>query len=420
MVLCRCLSSFDCTNIWRCDFSLSVRKVITEINHTLINMDQLLGLLGACCPCVPDFSTPYLSINNHKYKIIRLLGEGGFSYVYLVSQKSDSSAYYALKRIRCPFGANDEAFKNAMKEVKNCHRFSNAKTPYIVQSIEESVIQEKDGSRTVCILLPYFEKSLQDIINYNVLNNKTMEESEILRILIGICRGLQVMHKYKRVSRSGNVRGAGAGSGSGANELEEEADLLLPGDSEEEYDDDEDDGMSMGMLNNNSTGGLELEELIPFAHRDIKPANVMISAEGLPVLVDLGSCSKARLFIKTRQQALTVTDFAQAHCTLPYRAPELLDVETNTELTEKTDVWSLGCVIYSCCFGLSPFEKIELEQGANLTVAISSGKYSLPNDTRGYTKQLISIIESCLVIDSNARPSVDDILETALEMTRRS
>lgn len=350
-----------------------------------------LSIFSCCLPCIPGLSTPYLTIGNTQYKIIKLLGEGGFSYVYLVSHKSNNSLY-ALKRIRCPYGSNDEAFKNAMKEIKNHHRFVASKTPYIVQSIDEAIIQERDGSKTVCILLPYFEKSLQDIINANVLNNQVMEEQEILRIFIGVCRGLQVMHKYKKVTRQQ------------PQDLEEEGDLLLPADSEDE-------DLSLAS-------GLEMEELVPFAHRDLKPANVMLSAEGLPVLVDLGSTSRARLDIKNRQQALTLTDFALEHCTLPYRAPELIDVETNAKITEKTDIWSLGCVLYSCCFGYSPFEKLELEQGANLTVAISSAKYSIPSDTRGYSRELIKMIESCLVLDSTQRPTVDELLETALELAR--
>ncbi|EGV65745.1 Serine/threonine-protein kinase env7 [Yamadazyma tenuis] len=365
-------------------------------------MEAILSVFNCCFPCFPDLSSPYLIINNERYKIIRLLGEGGFSYVYLVSHKSHNNSLYALKRIRCPYGSNDEAYKNAMKEIRNHHRFTYAKTPYIIQSIDEAVVQEKDGSRTICILLPYFEKSLQDIINYKVLNNETMNEEEILRIFVGICRGLQVMHKYKKVTRAAN------GDTRSTTQSEDEADLLLP-----EVSDDE-EGLS------SSGAGLEMEEMIPFAHRDIKPANVMLSAEGLPVLVDLGSCSRARLTVKNRQQALTLTDFASEHCTLPYRAPELIDVETNAEITEKTDIWSLGCLLYSCCFGFSPFEKMEIEQGANLTVAISNGRYSIPENTHDYSPDLIKMIESCLVLDSKARPSVDELLEMALESQRRS
>ncbi|KAK6454269.1 serine/threonine protein kinase [Scheffersomyces xylosifermentans] len=359
-------------------------------------MDSLLSLLSCCLPCIPDLASPYVSINNHKYKIVRLLGEGGFSYVYLV--KSSNNSLYALKKIRCPYGANDESYKNAMNEIKNYHRFANSKTPYIIQSIEEAVISETDGSRTIYILLPYFEKSLQDIINNLVLNDQRMEEDEILKIVIGVCRGLKVMHNFKKTGRSTNTTST----------EEEEDDLLLPAGSDEEDD-----------VQSNIASGTELQELAPFAHRDIKPANVMLSAEGLPVLVDLGSCSRARLRIKNRQQALTLTDFAQEHCTLPYRAPELLDVATNTEITEKTDIWSLGCLIYSCCFGFSPFEKLEIDQGANLNLAISQGRYSIPQDRRGYSDELIALIKKCLVLKSENRPVVDEVLEAALNLTRR-
>lgn len=357
-------------------------------------MDILLGLVTKCLPCIPDISTPYVSINNNKYQIIKLLGEGGFSYVYLVAQKSNKNALYALKKIRCPFGATDETFRNAMKEVRNYHRFANSKTPYIIQTIDETVIDEKDGSKTIYILLPYFQKSLQDIINSNVLNNEDFEEDEILRIFVGICRGLQVMHKYKK-----------SGGRPISEEGEEEDDLLLNG--------SDDDDIS-------ASAGTELQELTPFAHRDIKPANVMLSAEGLPVLVDLGSCSRARFSIKSRQQALALTDFAQEHCTLPYRAPELLDVATNSEITESTDVWSLGCLLYCCCFGFSPFEKLEIEQGASLNLAIAQGKYALPENKKGYSDGLLNLIKECLNLDNTKRPTVDELLEKALSLSNRS
>lgn len=355
-------------------------------------MDAILSLVTKCLPCFPDLSTPYLSFNSSKYKIIRLLGEGGFSYVYLVSDKANASSIYALKSIRCPYGSNDDSFKNAMKEVKSYHRFANAQSPYIIKAIDEAIIDESDGSKTIYILMPYFQKSLQDIINYNVLNNDTMKEEEVLRIFVGICRGLKVMHRYKK-----------SGGRSEARDDDEEDDLLLNPVS----DDEEDQG----------TFGTELQELVPYAHRDIKPANVMLSAEGLPVLVDLGSCSRARYSIKTRQQALTLTDFALEHCTLPYRAPELLDVATNSEITELTDIWSLGCLLYCCCFNFSPFEKLEIDLGANLNLAISQGNYSFPADKKGYSDELLTIVKDCLKLDPTARPTIDELLDRALSLS---
>ncbi|EMG47682.1 ENV7 Serine/threonine-protein kinase ENV7 [Candida maltosa Xu316] len=356
-------------------------------------MDLLFSLCGACLPCFPSLSSPSIVINNNKYKIIKLLGEGGFSYVYLVSTNSQS--YYALKKIRCPYGVQDESFKNAIKEIKNYHRF---KSPYIISSIDELIQSENDGSKNIMILLPYFERSLQDLINQLVLNNSKMEESEILRIFVGICRGLKVMHNYKKVSNN-NPRFD-----------DDEQDILLPVSEDEDFEDN---------VNGTTAGDLQMSELVPFAHHDLKPANVMLSAEGLPVLCDLGSCSRARISVKNRQQALTVQDFAQEHCTLPYRAPELVDVATNTEITEKTDIWSLGCLLYCCCFGYSPFEKLEIEQGASLNLAILQGKYEIPADNNGYDPKIIDLIKQCLQLKPENRPDTDEILEKALEVSRQ-
>lgn len=47
--------------------------------------------------------------------MLRLLGEGGFSYVYLV-QDTTTSELFALKKIRCPFG--EESVSQALKEVE--------------------------------------------------------------------------------------------------------------------------------------------------------------------------------------------------------------------------------------------------------------------------------------------------------------
>ena len=35
----------------------------------------------------------------------------------------------------------------------------------------------------------------------------------------------------------------------------------------------------------------------------------------------------------------------QAHCTAPYKAPELFDVPSQCTIDERVDVWSLGCLL---------------------------------------------------------------------------
>lgn len=345
---------------------------------------ELLSYLS-CIPCLP--SSPYIKLGNKSYRINKLLGEGGFSYIYLVTDSNNS--LFAIKRIKCLFSENDEFYKFAINELKNYKKFIRFKSPYIIQSIDEDIIQEYDGSRTINILLPYFEKSLQDIINFNVLNNQLMSEVDILKIFIGTCRGLQIMHKFKQVKNQN------------FDSDHQEQDFLLNQEDEE---------------GEEELDRIEMEELIPYAHRDIKPANIMISAEGLPVLIDLGSTMKARVNVKNSQQAMSLMDFFAQNCTLPYRPPELFEIEVNDKITEATDIWSLGCLLYCCCFGTSPFEKIEIDKGANLMFAIKTCNYFIPE--HNYSPQLIQIINDCLNLDPLKRPSIDSLIEGCLKLSR--
>lgn len=65
----------------------------------------------------------------------------------------------------------------------------------------------------------------------------------------------------------------------------------------------------------------------------------MISDEGRPVLMDFGSCLKARIQIENRSVALLQQDIAAEQSTMAYRAPELFDVKTGVTLDEKVDIW---------------------------------------------------------------------------------
>lgn len=55
-----------------------------------------LFALASCVPCGPSSST--LKLNGRTFKIVKLLGEGGFSFVYL-AQDAESGRYFALKKV---------------------------------------------------------------------------------------------------------------------------------------------------------------------------------------------------------------------------------------------------------------------------------------------------------------------------------
>jgi serine/threonine protein kinase len=79
-------------------------------------------------------------------------------------------------------------------------------------------------------------------------------------------------------------------------------------------------------------------------HRDMKPANVMITADGLVVILDFGL---ARL-----SGQMTITRAGIPLGTLAYMSPEQARGE---EVDCRTDIWAVGVMLYEMLTGRQPF-----------------------------------------------------------------
>merc|ERR1711964_155356 len=133
-----------------------------------------------------------------------------------------------------------------------------------------------------------------------------------------------------------------------------------------------------------SQEGMAPGEVRAYAHRDIKPGNIMIDDDGeQPILMDLGSSAPSPTPITSRSLALAVQDQAAEHSTMPYRAPELFDVKTGSTVDTKVDIWSLGCTLYACLVGKSPFEMRSDETGGSLSICVLSGDWRFPDEGTG-------------------------------------
>src|SRR5436190_18709280 len=107
----------------------------------------------------------------------------------------------------------------------------------------------------------------------------------------------------------------------------------------------------------------------------------MISDSGSePILMDLGSIAESPLPITSRSLAIATQDTAAEHSTMPYRAPELFDVKTGTVIDTRVDIWSLGCTLYACLVGKSPFEMRSDETGGSLSICVLSGDWRFPDE----------------------------------------
>ena len=96
-------------------------------------------------------------------------------------------------------------------------------------------------------------------------------------------------------------------------------------------------------------------------HRDIKPANIFLATHGRVKLGDLGL---GRAFSSQTYEAMSKVG------TPLYMSPEVLD---GRGYEWKSDVWSLGCLLYELATLRSPF-KAEGDNLYTLFKKISSGK----------------------------------------------
>lgn len=151
----------------------------------------------------------------------------------------------------------------------------------------------------------------------------------------------------------------------------------------------------------------------------------MLGRDGTPVLMDFGSVAPAEHRVQGRTQALAIQDEAARHSTLPFRAPELFDVASDARLDQRTDVWSLGCLLYSLRFGFSPFEcEFVGSSGgtgaAGVRVVECSflrviGQVSFPSDGRA-SQGFQELVMFALQQDPSKRPFVGQVLERAVAL----
>ncbi|KAF8529872.1 kinase-like domain-containing protein [Gautieria morchelliformis] len=401
--------------------------------------DQAKDAVWAVSSCVCQQSAK-VKINGRTFKIVKVLGEGGFSFVYL-AQDETSGRQFALKKIRCPTGS--DAVKEAMREVQAYRRFRH---PNIIRILDSAVVQDRDGEgKIVYLFLPLYKRgNFQDAINHNLVNGNHFPERDMVRLFRGTCEAVRAMHTYRAPvssapNRNGRAPAAARSSSAIPNgELdhdEDHEDQMLPqpeGDAEGGY---SYDGASVPLIARRRVetegevvfdGDEELEqlraeqppeeggktEIIPYAHRDIKPGNVMLSDDGqTPVLMDFGSTIKARVQVETRSQALAQQDLAAEQSTMPYRAPELFDVKTGSTLDEKVDIWSLGCTLYALAYSHSPFETAQTtEQGGSIAMSVLNGAYKHPANAGSiYSEGLRGLIDFMLKVDPHERPDIHQV-----------
>merc|ERR1719253_1924302 len=129
-------------------------------------------------------------------------------------------------------------------------------------------------------------------------------------------------------------------------------------------------------------------------HRDLKTSNLFLMKS--KQVVKLGDFGISRVLEGSIEAAITVVG------TPYYMSPEVCE---NKPYTFKSDVWSLGCVLYELCMLKHAFSADNL---LGLVYKIVSDKYEpIPSM---YSPELNTLIKGMLTKVADQRPSVRDLL----------
>ncbi|XP_042350746.1 serine/threonine-protein kinase Nek5-like [Plectropomus leopardus] len=129
-------------------------------------------------------------------------------------------------------------------------------------------------------------------------------------------------------------------------------------------------------------------------HRDIKCQNIFLTNGGMKA--KLGDFGIARMLNNTMELARTCVG------TPYYLSPEICE---SRPYNNKTDIWSLGCVLYELCTLRHPFEGSSLRQ---LVSKICRGRYN-PIPSR-YSHDLRLLLTQLFKVNPRDRPSVTSVL----------
>jgi NIMA (never in mitosis gene a)-related kinase len=129
-------------------------------------------------------------------------------------------------------------------------------------------------------------------------------------------------------------------------------------------------------------------------HRDLKSQNIFLTKRGI---VKLGDFGIARVLSNTKSRAKTVVG------TPYYLSPEIIE---SSPYNFKSDIWSLGVLLYEMCALQPPFNASSLHQ---LAQKIVSGKFE--KVPRQYSLQMNQLITAMLTKEPRRRPNINDILK---------
>jgi len=146
-------------------------------------------------------------------------------------------------------------------------------------------------------------------------------------------------------------------------------------------------------------------------HKDLKPANFLLVAGRLK-LIDFGIASSV-------QSDKTSVMIDNQMGTFNFMSPESIQDMSGSyagaghrpciKISYKSDVWSLGCILYNLTYGRMPFG--DIKHPIMKLQAITDNNHAIPFPPLAKEDAVLtSLIKSCLVRDPRGRPSIQELL----------
>ena len=227
----------------------------------------------------------FIGLRIGPYKVLELIGEGGFGAVYMAEQEDPIRRRVALKII-----------KLGMDTKQVIARFE-AERQALALMDHPNIARVLDAGATPTGR-PYFVMELvRGIPISDFCDEKSLSVQERLGLFVQVCRAVQHAHQK-------------------------------------------------GVI-----------------HRDIKPSNVLVTLhDGVPVpkVIDFGI---AKATDRPLTEKTLFTTFHQFVGTPEYMSPEQAEM-SGLDVDTRTDIYSLGVLLYMLLTGRTPFEKKELERAA--------------------------------------------------------
>jgi len=299
-----------------------------------------------------------ISINGHCYSVVGTIGSGGSAKVYRALDSTNQLV--AIKRVDITDTSEIEAqgFRN---EIKLLQKLKG--NPRIVTLYDSEEREEENGSKRIL---------------YMVMEHGEKDLSRMLKDVIAA-----------RLHSASGQAGMSADKDAIRNAL---TDAKVKFYWEE-------------MLE-----AVQVIHREGIVHSDLKPANFLI-AGGFLKLIDFGIASA----VGDDKTHVTKDNLIG---TFNFMSPEAIQNENESaeegisiKINYKSDVWSLGCILYNLIYGKMPFGEIKNPMKKFQAILNPHHKISFPSTSGGnHDPQVVEVLKRCLVRDPVHRASIEELL----------